>query len=218
MPGRRRTLRKSLAACCYAGALRAEGVAMKRQIQRATVVLLLLFLPLPAHSGDANDLGGTDLGQFGNLAIVEAASRNETEMVQAALLNGRGVDVRDELGFCALTYAAKYGNAEIARMLLDHGASPLLADKLGNLPIHWAAQQGSIDVMRLLVGAHSPVDATNREGLTPLMMAAKAGKASAVRYLLQSGADAGKQDYTGRDALGWATQPAVRQILSQAVR
>jgi ankyrin repeat protein len=65
-----------------------------------------------------------------------------------------------------------------------------------------------------LLDAKSPIDAQNRQGMTPLMMAANNGRTDAVKLLLKYKADTGKEDYTGRDALGWAgNKTAVVQLL-----
>jgi Ankyrin repeat len=46
------------------------------------------------------------------------------------------------------------------------------------------------------------------------MMAANKGQLLAVRLLLKRGADPQKQDYTGRDATGWAEgKPNILQAL-----
>jgi len=46
------------------------------------------------------------------------------------------------------------------------------------------------------------------------MLAVSRGQAQVVRLLLQNGADPAKQDYTGRDATGWAAgKPNILQIL-----
>jgi ankyrin repeat protein len=68
--------------------------------------------------------------------------------------------------------------------------------------------------VQLLLDAKATVDAQNRQGITPLMMAANKGQLLAVRLLLKRGADPQKQDYTGRDATGWAEgKPNILQAL-----
>jgi ankyrin repeat protein len=63
------------------------------------------------------------------------------------------------------------------------------------------------------------VDVANRQGITPPMMASGRGNLAVVRLLLQQGANPRKQDYTGRDALGWAAgQAPVMRALQDATR
>jgi ankyrin repeat protein len=69
-----------------------------------------------------------------------------------------------------------------------------------------------------LLAAKAPVDATAPQGITPLMLAAANNKGEAIKVLIEGGADPKKQDFTGRDALGWAAgKPASLRVL-QAVR
>jgi uncharacterized protein len=71
----------------------------------------------------------------------------------------------------------------------------------------------------MLLDAKAPVDIESKRGVTPLMLAAERGHREIVRLLLARGADSNKQDYTGRNALGWAqdgNQNATIQILKKA--
>lgn len=147
-------------------------------------------------------LGGIDLS--GWLTVTQPASQNKTDGVRAMLLAGKSADVSDDKGETPLGYAASFGNAEMTKLLLNANAPVDRPDALGNTPLHWAAQRGSVEVMRLLLDAKASVDVQNKEGITPLMMAARKGQVASVRLLMKQGADAHKQDYTGRDAIGWA--------------
>ena len=149
--------------------------------------------------------------------VAIAASHNSLEQVQAVLVRGNadldGVDSTG--GRTALDYAASFNNLAMATLLLDQGAHVDARDPSGGTALHWAAERGNVEVMRLLIDRKASIDAQNRQGITPLMSAASHGQASAVRLLLASGANQKKQDYTGRDALGWAAgRPAVVQALS----
>ena len=148
-------------------------------------------------------------------ALVKAAAQNDTAEVQRQLSLGSSPDRVDGQGRTALIYAAMVDNAVMAKMLIDHGANVKAHDKLGNTSLHWAAERGGVDVMSLLLAANAPVDDLNKQGITPLMMAAGGGAAAAVKLLLTKGADAKKQDFSGRDAEGWAAgKPAVLQVLN----
>jgi uncharacterized protein len=150
--------------------------------------------------------------------IPVAASRNITGDVET-LVEQHQADI-DEIdsngGRTALDYAVSFDNVELAHFLLDHRAHVDARDKLGNTALHWAAQLGKLDMMRLLIEAKATIDIQSREGLTPIMEAADQGQVAAVRLLLQNGADPRKQDYSGRDAFGWATgKPNVLRVLNQ---
>lgn len=146
--------------------------------------------------------------------LANAASDNKPASVRALLNRGDNPNFTDSTGRTPLDYAAIHGNAEITKMLLDGGARPDYRDTFGGTALHWAAQNGRVEVIRLLVAAKAPVDAINKQGITPLMMAAGNNRGEAVKALLQGGADPKKQDFTGRDALGWAVgQPSALRVL-----
>lgn len=161
---------------------------------------------------------GTARAQFESwYTVAIAASHNSIDQVQAALARGNadlnGLDSTS--GRSALEYAASFNNVAMAKLLLEHGAHVDARDASGGTALHWAAERGNLDVMHLLIDNKAGVDAQNRQGITPLMSAASHAQPGAVRLLIASGADPKKQDYTGRDALGWAGgQPAVLQALN----
>lgn len=153
----------------------------------------------------------------GYYRIVDAASRDKTDDVIAMLQAGRSPNDTDDSGETALGYAAQFGDARMAKALLHYGAAVDARDQFGNTALHWAAQRGNVQVIRLLLGAHAAVDVRNKQGMTPLMMAAQNGKVPAVRMLLAHGADPRKEDFTGRDAFGWAQgKPGVVEALRDA--
>ncbi|HYM03392.1 MAG TPA: ankyrin repeat domain-containing protein [Stellaceae bacterium] len=154
-------------------------------------------------------------------SVPGAAASDDTKEVERLLHEGRGAGPNDadEKGVTALSYAAMHGNVAMAKLLIDQGAWVDVRDHLGNTALHFAAQRGSVDVMTLLIDAKAPIDVTNKQGVTPLMMAASGGQPTAVRLLLSHGADVTRQDFTGRDALGWAAgKPAVIQALRDGKR
>ena len=158
---------------------------------------------------------GVDMS--GLYTIAGAASRDKTDDVIRQLQDKKDPNVTDDNGETPLCYAAQFGDARMANALIFYGADINARDPFGNTALHWAAQRGAIDVIQLLLAAKAPVDAQNKQGVTPLMMAAKSGQAAASRLLLKNGADPKKQDFTGRDAIGWADgKPAVLAILRSA--
>lgn len=183
---------------------------MRRTLMSLVGVALALGLTAGPAVAQMKLDGATDVPKF--------AAQNDLESVRKALFRGASASITDDAGVPAIDYAAKYNNVEITNLLLQRGAGVTERDALGNMPIHWAAQQGSIEVLQILLDSQSPVDPTNREGLTPLMLAARGGQTAAARILLAKGADPRKQDFTGRDALGWASQPAVRRLLEEHSR
>jgi ankyrin repeat protein len=175
--------------------------------------------PFSATTPDAGPtipFGGFNTDRPNNIAA--AAASNNAGQVLWYIGQGFDPDQPDYTGYTALMYAAISNNAQIAYILIGHSAHLDVRDKLGFTALHLAADRGSLDVMRQLLDAKAQVDVQNRQGITPLMVAASNGRTEAVKLLLKSGADTGKQDYTGRDALGWAgNKPAVVQLLKNPV-
>jgi uncharacterized protein len=153
--------------------------------------------------------------------VADAAARNDTQQV-AALLDAGDRDpdaLESSTGRTALGYAVTFDNMQMAKLLLDHGAHVDWHDKLGNTALHYAAERGTTDFIRFLIAHKATVDAVNHQGQTPLMVAAEQGNAAAARLLVASGADPRKEDFTGRDAFGWAEgKPAVQQVLAEKPR
>jgi len=176
---------------------------MKAEITRRLLLTGALVLALGAARAVADDGSGGLFTDWYNMA--QSARENKTDQVLTFIHRGDNPNFLDEAGRSPLDYAASFGNVVMAKMLLDAGARPDYRDKFGSTPLHWAAEGGQIPMIELLVAAKAPVDAANRQGITPLMLAANADKGAAVRALLKAGADPKKQDFTGRDALGYAT-------------
>ncbi len=170
------------------------------------------FNSIAPNSTPTIPFGGLGADRPNNIAL--SSSANNAGQVMWFIGQGYNPDFPDYTSYTALMYAAINNNAQIAYILLSHGAHLDIRDKIGNTALHLAAEHSSLDVMRQLLDAKAPIDAQNREGITPLMKAANNGRADAVKLLLKYGADASKEDYTGRDALGWAgNKTAVVQLL-----
>jgi ankyrin repeat protein len=173
---------------------------MTRRAMLLGGVALLALAPLPARA--QFPIGGMDI--TGWYDVVMAAARNKTDDVKAMLAAGKSADTVDDKGQTPLGYAASFGNTEMAQILLRFEAPVDRRDQFGNTPLYWASQRGTTDLMQLLLDRKALVDSQNKQGITPLMVAASKGQGLAVRMLLKYGADPKKQDYTGRDASGWA--------------
>lgn len=149
--------------------------------------------------------------------LANACANNKPGEVAFLLRRGDNPNFSDPGGRTPLDYAAEHGNTEIIEMLLKGGARTDYRDKFGSTALHWAAERGHADAVQMLLAAKAPVDAQNRQGITPLMLAASGDKAEVVKVLLKAGADPKKQDYTGRDAFGWAAdRPDALRVLHDA--
>jgi uncharacterized protein len=175
-------------------------------------LLLQLFGAALLLAGSARRALAIDFPDWYTLA--NAAAQNKTDDVEMMLRRGDNPNYTDGAGRTPLGYAAGFGNAAMVKALLAGGARIDYRDNFGRMALHWAAELGQVESIRLLLAAKSPVDATARQGITPLMLAAGGNKSQAVKLLLDAGADPKKQDFTGRDAIGWAAgKPGALRVL-----
>ncbi|MGO9787151.1 MAG: ankyrin repeat domain-containing protein [Stellaceae bacterium] len=203
---------------------------MSRSVASLLALALLACLPATGaraqSTGSATPFNDTSVGNAPTVPLGGFHTEQPNYIAMSSSANNAGQvmwyvnqhfdpDQPDFGGTTALMYAAINNNAQIAYILISHSSAHVDArDKFGNTALHYAAEHGSLDVLHELLDAKAPIDAQNREGITPLMKAANSGQAAAVKLLLQSGADTSKEDFTGRDALGWAgNKVAVVQLL-----
>ena len=164
-----------------------------------------------------------DLNPFSsyNDNVARAAAKNDAYKVRQLVGSGSGSNPNqvDESGRTGLQIAAINGNLQIAAILIKASANLDLKDKLGNTALHYATDRNQAEMAQLLLDVKAAVDPENKNGMTPLMIAASRGNLEIVQALLAKGANVRKVDFTGRDALGWATEgrrPAVVQALQRA--
>jgi len=179
---------------------------------KGRIIALMLSIALAVGAGRV-------AAQDSMTTVAMAASRNQTAQVLALLedkLNDPDI-IDGQSGRTALDFAASFNNLAMAQLLLDHGAHVDWRDTMGDSALHYAAERSNLDFMRFLIARGGTVDFANKQGITPIMVAAEHAQPAAVRLLLKSGADPKKQDFTGRDAYGWAAgKPAVVQALNTA--
>jgi ankyrin repeat protein len=162
-----------------------------------------------------------DLALFGSYwdNVARAAAQNDAFKVRQLVGSGTNPNQVDDEGRTGLQIAAINGNLQIAAILLKASAHLDLKDKLGNTALHYAADRNQVQMAQLLLDVGAAVDPDNRNGMTPLMIAASRGNIEIIQALLAKGAKVGKTDFTGRDALGWASEgrrPAAVQALQRA--
>jgi ankyrin repeat protein len=151
--------------------------------------------------------------------IARAAAENDVNKVRQLVTSGNNPNETNEESRTGLHIAAINGNLTIAAILIKGRARLDITDKLGNTPLHYSADRNQVEMAKLLLDAGASPDPINRSGVTPLMMAGGRGDLEMVRALLAKGANPRKTDFTGRDAVGWASdsrRPLVVQALQSA--
>ena len=124
------------------------------------------------------------LTRNGDTALIVAAGKGHTDIVE--LLVGAGADVNkaDKIGLTALMYAVQDGHADIMKLLFKARADVNQADSGGLTALMLAAEVGDMDIVRLLLEAGADVNKADNDGLTALMLAAKHGHTDIVNVLL----------------------------------
>lgn len=136
---------------------------------------------------DANvDINNCD--EYQSTPLMQAASNNDTELVQALIASGANVDAADREGHTALAYAADKGHTEVFKALLDGGANVNLASVEGWTPLMYASKGGYIQIVRLLLGAEADVQAVNAAGDSALSLAVENWHKDVESQLIRAGA------------------------------
>jgi len=138
-------------------------------------------------------------------ALLEAAEKRNSLVLDKLISKGIDVDQVDEQGFTALFAAAALGESELVRKLLEAGANVNQAEKKnGYTAFYMAVSLGNTAVVDLLLEAGADVN-VKTNGYTALMMAAGHGNEDLVIKLLDKKADFNVKAPDGRTALMMAT-------------
>ncbi|RPA93307.1 ankyrin [Choiromyces venosus 120613-1] len=130
-----------------------------------------------------------------------------TEIADAMLGAGCGVNGGDSQGFSPLVWAAFRGKEGMVKFLLEReDVNPDSSNELGRTALSWAAQEGWGRIVKLLLerGDVNP-DSFDKDGRTPLSHAAGRGAEGVVKLLLQRrGVKFNSSDNCGLTPLSYA--------------
>jgi ankyrin repeat protein len=148
------------------------------------------------------------------LDLFEACAAGVFDAVRDQLPR-HGADAISPDGFPVLGLACFFGHEDIARYLLDAGADPNLAatNSFQVRPIHAATARRSEAIVRLLLERGADPNTRQQNGFTALHAAAQNGDAAITKLLLHYGADPALTDDSGKTAAGFASDPAVAEML-----
>lgn len=133
--------------------------------------------------------GGTWFTQFTSSALFMAASRGDSQQVQALLKRGIPVDSTDYFGKnTALIMAMRNPSSSTTRVLLDAGANVNAQNSFGNTALMLASSRGHIEIVRLLVSRGADVRMKNSHGHTALDSAVREGDLEVADILRKAGA------------------------------
>ena len=123
------------------------------------------------------------------LALIKAADKGDSKVVEALLDSGADINARDEQNQTALHKAASGGHTPIVKLLLERGADVNAKNLFGQTSLLAPLYRGSLDAVRALLDAGADVEARSElSGQTPLL-AVSNGQTKVVEALLEEGAD-----------------------------
>jgi hypothetical protein len=129
-----------------------------------------------------------------NLALIDAAWRNDVEEAARLIEQGADVNARDETVQSAYLIATSEGFLSLLALTLDHGADVGSKDSYNGTGLIRAAERGHALLVGMLLRAGIEIDHINNVGWTALLEAIILGDggqryADTVRALLAAGAD-----------------------------
>ena len=123
------------------------------------------------------------------LALINAANKGDSEVVEALLDSGADINARDEQNQTALHLAASRGHTPIVKLLLERGADVNAKNLFGQTPLLAPVYRGSLDTVRALLDAGADVDARSGFAGQTLLLAVSSGRTKVMEALLEEGAD-----------------------------
>jgi Ankyrin repeats (3 copies)/Ankyrin repeat len=124
----------------------------------------------------------------GDTALIAAARRECSEVVESVLRRGANVNAKNEQGATAMLMAAGGFNNTIVRNLLNHGADVNSRTNDGFTALMFAAANNQSDNVRILLRAGADVGVKNKDGKTALAFASELGRLEIVELLKSAGA------------------------------
>ena len=155
---------------------------------------------------------------WGHTALLYAAEKGHTEIVELLLNNGANVDAIDKDGVTALMGAAYEGHTEIVELLLNNGADVDAKDKYGNTALIWETKEGHTEVVKFLLDHGADVNAENKNGYTALIWATTFGCTDAIKLLLEHGANVDAKNNYGDTALMKASEEGHTEIVKLLIK
>lgn len=133
-----------------------------------------------------------------DLALIEAAQRNDPKMVQQLLEQGASVHARDGRNRTALIAAAYQNHLAVAKLLIKAGADVNIQDNTQQSAYLIATSEGYLALLKLTLQAGADVHRTDIYNGTGLIRAADRGHTEIIRELLKTDINL---DHVNR--LGW---------------
>lgn len=147
-----------------------------------------------------------------NTALICAACKGYTEIVELLLEHKANTNVKDSQGMTALMWATAtlIGKPKIVELLLEYGADVNAKDDDSSTALIGATLRGDAEVAEVLLEHGADVNTKDNNGFTVLMWAKDSRIAE---LLLEHGAGINTKDDDGSTALMWATSRGNAEVV-----
>jgi len=161
----------------------------------------------------ANGAKVDEKSEYGESALMVAASNDNYDTVIALIEKGATVDERNGYGRTALMLAASVGHTEMVQLLIDKRAPIYATDDYGCTALMLSAEGGCTETVQVLIDKGADIYATDRSGVTALMYAADEGHAETVNMLINKGAKVDARNEDGGTALMQAARNGHAEVV-----
>ena len=147
------------------------------------------------------------------MSLINAAQRNDIDLVRQLVDSGSDINMRDDYGMVALLFASHLGYTGMVELLLNSGADPNIRDINGMTSLILGSLYGRTEMIKLLLNSGADPNMQGLDGMTAVMFASSNGDTEVVELLLNSGADPFVEDDYGETALMMAIKEGHTDIV-----
>ncbi|WP_257284714.1 ankyrin repeat domain-containing protein [Endozoicomonas sp. SESOKO1] len=173
--------------------------------------------PLVDAGADIN--GRFEKGSFltnGFTPLTWSVSRQDKELMNAVMLAGANVDVKNQFGDCALHIAAGLNDITYLRKLLESAADRNARDQQGRTALHLGNRTDNVACAEILIRAGADINARDCSGETALFAAVKKNNIGYIMALIDANADINVKNNRNQTALEFASDVQCRRVLMGA--
>lgn len=146
----------------------------------------------------------TQMDQYGQTPLIQAARNGEKEMVEILLSFNVDLNNKDNAGRTALHWAADNGQVAVIKLLLAKKADVNAKSNAGWTPLHEASAFGQADAAILFLANQADINAKANDGKTALHLAALYGHRDIAALLIANKAEVNAKDSADQTPLAAA--------------
>ncbi|MGO0308281.1 ankyrin repeat domain-containing protein [Endozoicomonas acroporae] len=171
--------------------------------------------PLIDEGADINGrLKGLDVAY--HTPLTRSVSCQDKKLMNAVMLAGANVDVKNQFGDCALHIAAGLDDITYLRKLLESGADCNARDQQGRTALHLGNRTDNVECAETLIRAGADINAKDCSGETALFAAARKNNIGYILTLIDAKADINVKNYSDKTALDFASDVRCKRALIEA--